>query len=89
MRSALRSVRRSRCSWRGAYDAYSPLPVERRAIADGLSHAFAYEVPFFGHNVNSTAVAVQIRNVWIERPTSPPNLSPLVDLKPPAFTLSR
>ena len=72
----------------GAYDAYSPLPVARRAIAEGFSHAFAYEVPFFGHNVNSTAVAVQIRNAWIERPTLPPDLSPLQGLKSPAFVLS-
>jgi hypothetical protein len=71
----------------GAYDAYSSMLVARWAVTAGLSHAFIYEVSFYGHNVHHTAAAVEIRNAWIEQPMSAPGLGPLDNLREPPFIL--
>lgn len=70
----------------GEYDAYSPYPLDKSATQD-LPRAFLYVVPYFGHNVHSTAAALRIRNGWIDRPTSPPDLAPLDKAQPAAFAL--
>jgi pimeloyl-ACP methyl ester carboxylesterase len=67
----------------GSYDAYGPLPVAKQAIAS-LSGAFLVEVPYQGHNVlGSLDCYRDIRNAWIEDPTSPPDTGCIEEIPPP------
>jgi pimeloyl-ACP methyl ester carboxylesterase len=69
----------------GAYDAYGPLPVAEQAVAS-LSGSFLVDVPYQGHNVlGSLDCYRNIRNAWIENPTSAPDTDCIADIPPPIF----
>jgi pimeloyl-ACP methyl ester carboxylesterase len=69
----------------GEYDAYGPLPVAEQAIAS-LSGSFLVDVPYQGHNVlGSLDCYRNIRNAWIENPTSAPDTSCIEEIPPPTF----
>jgi pimeloyl-ACP methyl ester carboxylesterase len=59
----------------GAYDAYGSPRVTEQA-ASTLSGAFIVSAPSVGHNAMSTSECyIDIRNAWIETPTSAPDTS--------------
>jgi pimeloyl-ACP methyl ester carboxylesterase len=69
----------------GGYDAYGPLPVAEQAVAS-LSGSFLVDVPYQGHNVlGSLDCYRDIRNAWIEDPTSPPDTGCIEEIPPTAF----
>lgn len=69
----------------GGYDAYGPLPVAEEAIAS-LSGSFPVDVPYQGHNVlGSLDCYRNIRNTWIEDPTSAPDTGCIEEVLPPTF----
>jgi pimeloyl-ACP methyl ester carboxylesterase len=69
----------------GEYDAFGPLPVAEQAVAS-LSGSFLVDVPYQGHNVlGSLDCYRNIRNAWIENPTSPPDTSCIEEIPPTAF----
>jgi pimeloyl-ACP methyl ester carboxylesterase len=70
----------------GGYDAYSPLPVAEEAVAS-LSGSFLIDVPYQGHNVLGGAHECyrNLRNAWIEDPTSAPYTGCIEDVPPPIF----
>lgn len=69
----------------GGYDAYGPLPVAEQAVAS-LSRSFLVDVPYQGHNVlGSLDCYRDIRNAWIENPTSPPDTGCIEEIPPTAF----
>jgi pimeloyl-ACP methyl ester carboxylesterase len=69
----------------GGYDAYGPLPVAEQAVAS-LSGSFLVDVPYQGHNVlGSLDCYRDIRNAWIENPTSPPDTGCIEEIPPTAF----
>lgn len=69
----------------GRYDAFGPLPVAEQAVAS-LSGSFLVDVPYQGHNVlGSLDCYRDIRNAWIEEPTSPPDTGCIQEIPPPAF----
>jgi len=69
----------------GAYDAYGPLPVAEQAVAS-FSGSFLVDVPYQGHNVlGSLDCYRNIRNAWIENPTSAPDTDCIADIPPPIF----
>jgi pimeloyl-ACP methyl ester carboxylesterase len=69
----------------GEYDAYGPLPVAEQAVAS-LSGSFLVDVPYHGHNVlGALECSLNIRNAWIEDPTSPPDSACIEEIPPPSF----
>jgi pimeloyl-ACP methyl ester carboxylesterase len=69
----------------GRYDAFGPLPAAEQAIAS-LSGSFLVDVPYKGHNVlGSLDCYRNIRNAWIENPTSAPDTGCIEDIPPPIF----
>lgn len=69
----------------GEYDAYGPLPVAEQAVAS-LSGSFLVDVPYQGHNVLGTLDCYRnIRNAWLEEPTSPPDTSCIDEVPPTTF----
>jgi pimeloyl-ACP methyl ester carboxylesterase len=69
----------------GRYDAYGPLPVAEQAVAS-LPVSFLVDVPYRGHNVLGADDCYRnIRNAWIEDPTSPPDTSCIQEVPPPSF----
>jgi pimeloyl-ACP methyl ester carboxylesterase len=69
----------------GGYDAYGPLPVAEQATTS-LSGSFLVDVPYQGHNVlGSLDCYRNIRNAWIEDPTSPPDTGCIDEIGPPTF----
>ncbi len=69
----------------GRYDAFGPLPVAEQAVAS-LSGSFLVDVPYQGHNVlGSLDCYRDIRNAWIENPTSAPDTGCIADIPPPTF----
>jgi pimeloyl-ACP methyl ester carboxylesterase len=69
----------------GEYDAYGSLPVAEQAVAS-LSGSFLVDVPYQGHNVlGSLDCYRNIRNVWVENPTSPPDTGCIEEIPPPTF----
>jgi pimeloyl-ACP methyl ester carboxylesterase len=69
----------------GAYDAYGPRPVAEQAVAS-LSGSFLVDVPYQGHNIlGSLDCYRDIRNAWIEDPTSAPDTSCIEEIPPPTF----
>ena len=69
----------------GAYDAYGPLPVAEQAVAS-LSGSFLVDVPYQGHNVlGSLDCYRNIRNAWIENPTSAPDTGCIEEIPPTIF----
>jgi pimeloyl-ACP methyl ester carboxylesterase len=69
----------------GRYDAYGPLPVAEQAVAS-LSGSFLLDVRYQGHNVLGTLDCYRnIRNAWIEDPTSAPDTSCMEEIPPPTF----
>jgi pimeloyl-ACP methyl ester carboxylesterase len=69
----------------GEYDAYGPLPVAEQA-SSSLSGSFLVDVPYQGHNVlGSLECYRDIRNAWIEDPTSPPDTGCIEEIPPPSF----
>jgi pimeloyl-ACP methyl ester carboxylesterase len=69
----------------GAYDAYGSLPVAEQAVAS-LSGSFLVDVPYQGHNVLGAHDCYRnIRNAWIEDPTSPPDTGCIEEIPPPSF----
>jgi len=69
----------------GRYDAFGPLPAAEQAIAS-LSGSFLVDVPYQGHNVlGSLDCYRNIRNAWIENPTSAPDTGCIEDIPSPIF----
>jgi pimeloyl-ACP methyl ester carboxylesterase len=69
----------------GEYDAYGPLSVAEQAVAS-LSGSFLIDAPNQGHNVLGTHDCYRnIRNVWIENPTSPPDTRCIEEIPPTTF----
>lgn len=69
----------------GRYDAFGPLPVAEQAVAS-LSGSFLVDVPYQGHNVlGSLDCYRNIRNAWIEDPTSPPDTGCIEEIPAPRF----
>ena len=61
------------------------LPVAEQAVAS-LSGSFLVDVPYQGHNVlGSLDCYLNIRNAWIEDPTSAPDTGCIADIPPPTF----
>jgi pimeloyl-ACP methyl ester carboxylesterase len=69
----------------GGYDAFGPLPIAEQAVAS-LSGSFLVDVPYQGHNIlGSLDCYRNIRNAWIEDPTSPPDTGCIEEIPPPSF----
>lgn len=61
------------------------VPVAEEAIAS-LSGSFPVDVPYQGHNVlGSLDCYRNIRNTWIEDPTSAPDTGCIEEVLPPTF----
>lgn len=72
----------------GEYDAYGPLPVAEQAVAS-LSGSFLVDAPYQGHNVLGAHECYRnIRNAWLEDPTSPPETGCIEEIPPPSFEAS-
>ena len=72
----------------GRYDAYGSLPDAEQATTS-LSGSFLVDVPYQGHNVlGSLDCYRNIRNAWIEDPTSPPDTGCIDEIGPPTFEAS-
>jgi hypothetical protein len=72
----------------GGYDAYSSLPDAEQATTS-FSGSFLVDVPYQGHNVlGSLDCYRNIRNAWIEDPTSPPETGCIEEIGPPTFEAS-
>jgi pimeloyl-ACP methyl ester carboxylesterase len=69
----------------GGYDAFGSLPVAERA-SKTLTASFLIHVPHQGHNVlGSLDCYRDIRNAWIEEPTSPPDIGCIQRTPAPSF----
>jgi TAP-like protein len=56
----------------GQFDPFSPPPLTKE-FARALVNSFPIEVPGLNHNpFEKTSCQVQMRNAWLERPSSPP-----------------
>ena len=72
----------------GGYDAFGSLPDAEQATTS-LSGSFLVDVPYQGHNVlGSLDCYRNIRNAWIEDPTSPPDTGCIEGIGPPTFEAS-
>lgn len=58
----------------GRFGPYAPRPLVDE-IAETLSSSFIVELPNEGHNTLSTLCVRDIRNAWLDNPTSPPDAS--------------
>lgn len=56
----------------GRFDPFAPLTLVRKTAAT-LSTSWVVEIPNWSHNVFQTSCALEIRNGWIDHPTSPPD----------------
>ncbi len=63
----------------GRFDPYSTLPLIEQA-ATTLSNSWVVEFPNWGHNVLGSECGPEIRNVWIDDPTSPPDIGCVADM---------
>jgi hypothetical protein len=69
----------------GAYDAFSSPRIAKETIST-LSRSFIVWAPFVGHNAMSTSECyVNIRNAWIETPTSAPDTTCVAKIPAPSF----
>jgi pimeloyl-ACP methyl ester carboxylesterase len=63
----------------GRFDPFAPLDLVRMTAAT-LSTSWVVEIPNWSHNVLQTSCALEIRNGWIDHPTSPPDTACIGDL---------
>jgi len=62
----------------GRFDPYSPLPLIKKA-ARTLSTSWVVEFPTLWHNILGSECGPEVRNGWIDDPTSPPDTSCVAD----------
>ena len=72
----------------GRYDPYAPAGVVQRAT-ETLTGSWVVTNPSGGHNALSQSCMIQIRNVWVGDPASPPDLECLSGIPPKPFAIGR
>jgi len=68
----------------GRFDPYSALPLIKEA-AKSLPRSWVVEFPDWSHNVLGSDCGPEVRNGWIDDPTSPPDTSCVADMDPVRF----
>jgi pimeloyl-ACP methyl ester carboxylesterase len=71
----------------GRFDPYAPRPLAEEAAAM-FSTGWRLEVPVEGFNVFSTDCVIELRNAWLDAPTSPPDTTCVDQLPPVEFPAS-
>ncbi len=72
----------------GRYDPYAPAGVVQRAT-ETLTGSWVVTNPSGGHNARRESCMIQIRNVWVGDPASPPDLECLSGIPPKPFAIGR
>lgn len=71
----------------GRFDPYAPQSLVEEA-ATTLSRSRLVEIPVEGYNVFSNECAIELRNGWLDDPTSPPDMTCVEGMAPLEFATS-